>query len=122
MLRALCTPICTYYLSTIYSSYRDFFPLTRIVPLSEPSLGLSVVPLGFILLVDNSIMVAIVYEPPPGCQPSFKNSPPRGNKSQTLQTMARAEPQHAWPAMLNNSPHGTEATVLTQRIARIGTS
>ena len=122
MLRALRTPICTYYLSTIYSSYRDFPPSLGLSPLSQPSLGLSVVPLGFILLLDNSIMLAIVYESPPGCQPSFKNFPPRGNKSQTLQTMARAEPQHAWPAMLNNSPHGTEATVLTLRIARIGTS
>jgi hypothetical protein len=40
----------------------------------------------------------------------------------TLQTMARAEPPNALPAMLNNSPHGTEATVLTLRIARLGTS
>ena len=65
MLRALRTPICTYYLSTIYSSYRDLSPLTRVVPLSEPSLDFSVVPLGIILLVDAITMLAIACEFPP---------------------------------------------------------
>ena len=60
--------------------YRDLSPLTWLVPpLFEPSLGLSAVPLGLVLLVDASRMLAIVFElPPPGCQPSFKNCPPRG--------------------------------------------
>ena len=64
MLRALRTPICTY-LSTIYSSYRDFPPSLGLSPLSEPILGLSVTPLRFILLLDDSIMLAIVCEFPP---------------------------------------------------------
>ena len=47
--------------------------------LSEPSLGLNVVPLGLVLLVDASRMLAIVFElSPPGCQPSFKNCSPGG--------------------------------------------
>ena len=59
--------------------YRELSPLTWLVPLSKPSLGLNVVSLGLILVPDASRMLAIVFELSPlGCQPSFKNFPPGG--------------------------------------------
>ena len=58
-------------------------------PLFELSLGLSAVPLGLVLLVDASRMLAIVFElPPPGCQPSFKNCPPGGGPVAVLRCTA----------------------------------
>ena len=45
-------------------------------PLFQPSLALRVVPLGLILLVDASIMLANIIElSPPESQPSFKTCP-----------------------------------------------
>ena len=70
------------------SDRTEYSGLPRLVPphsaylsLSGPSLGLSVAPLGTVLIVDASRMLAIVFElSPPECQPSIKD-PPWGDKS-----------------------------------------
>ena len=80
-------------------------PLTWLVPpLFELSLGLSAVPLGLVLLVDASRMLAIVFElPPPGCQPSFKHCPPGDQLrySAVLHTADFLQMSYSYPGRTN---------------------
>ena len=55
-------------------------PSLGLPPLSEPSLGLSVAPIGIVLLVDVSRMLAIVFElPPQDISLALRIAPPGGH-------------------------------------------
>lgn len=80
-------------------------PLTWLVPpLFEPSLGLSAVPLGLVLLVDASRMLAIVFElPPPDVSLALRIVPPgdQSRYSAVLHTADFLQMSYSYPGRTN---------------------